>query len=222
MAIPRFFELEQYKLGDFEVDVCEAGDYNHGPAITCPRCGVPISMLTWLPPYRVVLELIGRQFGDLAFIGGRSVFLVSERFCSMYHEARLSGLTGFEPVEVTRVKSRRRKCPEPPPYFRVEPKLTEAVLDIKASGCEWIDPPTCEFCLTGQLIRRKRLVLKEGSWTGEDIFLARGAPGSIIVTERLKIACEQFGITNAILVPAELAGIDFYPETRTRGLDGRS
>ncbi len=60
-------------------------------------------------------------------------------------------------------------------------------------------------------MRWQRLILEEGTWTGEDVFRPRGLSGQIMVTQRFKDACEQNGITNAFFTPAEDAGHDFYP-----------
>ena len=46
---------------------------------------------------------------------------------------------------------------------------------------------------------------------GEDIFIARGLPGTIVVSERFKEWCEANEVRNAVFVPAEEYAHDFYP-----------
>jgi len=76
---------------------------------------------------------------------------------------------------------------------------------VEASGIEWGgDRPICLVCRQGQLLKRwKRVVIDAGTWTGEDVFYARGMPGTILVSERFKEVCERHGVQNAAFLPAE-------------------
>ena len=79
-----------------------------------------MGMLTWLPPYHGVLELYGASLGDFVETTGYD-FLISERLAEAFRAEGLTGLLGFHPVEVVRVR-RRRKGPVPsavPRYFAV-------------------------------------------------------------------------------------------------------
>jgi len=208
-----FFKLNEYPQSNADTEFSEEDGYNQGDADQCEQCGAYVSMLRWLPPYRVTLELFGERFGDFVFGTGND-FLVSQKFRDVYFRTRLTGLTGFDIVTVTNIKSmrvpRHKSFPQPPAYFRVCPVRGEAAIDIVASGLEWEKPPTCPRCKTGIKKRWKRLVLEQGTWTGEDVFAPRGL-SCIMVTQRFKDACEQNGITNAVFIPAESAGHDFYP-----------
>jgi hypothetical protein len=168
-------------------------------------------MLTWLPPYRVVVKLYGKEFGDFAFMGASNYFLVSARFREVYQRRGLTGLLWFDPVEVIRVKSRRRKLPEPPQYFRVQGTYGGPALDVVASEIEWLEPPACQVCRAANLVRWKRLVVDEATWNGEDAFRPRGMSGTTLVSERFHDVCQEHAIKNAVFTPAELAGHDFYP-----------
>jgi hypothetical protein len=168
-------------------------------------------MLTWLPPFRVELKLYGTEFGDFAFLGASDDILVSQRFKEIYEAAGLTGLPAFDMVEVVKVKSRRRKRPDPPAYFRVAVPYSRTAVDLAASEFEWLEPPTCPECHTANIIRWKRLIIEESTWTGDDIFRPRGMPGEFLVSERFKDTCETHQITNAVFHPAETYGHDFYP-----------
>lgn len=206
-----FYLLLWNPSGDAETSFSKEAGYNQGDTECCPICGETVGMLSWLPPFRVEVELYGRDFGDFAFGHGGNDFLVSQKFREGYNHSGLTGLLGFDPVEVIKVKSRsRRKITSlPPMYFRVNPQRGATALDMAASGFEWVDPPTCGQCRVGNVKRWKRLVLEAGTWTGEDCFRPRGT-NEILVTQRFKDTCERHGITNAVFIPAEEAGRDFY------------
>jgi hypothetical protein len=209
----QFYSLETYPRGDADTCFSEEKGFNVGDAELCPACGRAVSMLTWLPPFRVELELYGKGFGDFVFGHGGNDFLVSQRFRELYDQHGLTGLSGFDLVDVIKVKVKSRKmiALQPPMYFRVSPQHGPAALDVVASGLEWVDSPTCRQCETGNLKRWKRLVLEPETWKGEDVFRPRKFSGEIMVTQRFKDACDADGITNAQFTPAEESGHDFYP-----------
>src|SRR3712207_5615312 len=107
---PRFFVLTQGELGSrYDVDVEKAEPVNRGDAPRCARCGSFIGMLTWLPPYRVKLRLHGQELGDFINVSPYSP-LVSERFADAFRAEGLTGLEGFHPVEVVRVRLSKKRA----------------------------------------------------------------------------------------------------------------
>jgi hypothetical protein len=214
----QFFVLDYTVCGEspyetqfLDVDTSETGE---GP--NCPACGGIIGSLVWLPPLKAELLLGGRAFGDIAF-GPGDDFLISERLKAIVEEHLVTGFEGFDPVEIVRVSRRRRSARkiEPPGYYRVTVRRTEAAIDQARSGVEWAEPPTCPFCREGDDLQRwQRVVLEEGTWSGEDIFQARGLPATYIASERFKTICEEYKIKNALFYPAEEYGYDFYPWDR--------
>ncbi len=207
----RFYELKRWPRRDADTYFAQEEGHNVGDAESCPACGAAVSSLAWLPPFRAKIELYGNEFGDLAFGPGDS-FLVSQKFREVYYEHGLTGLKGFDPVEVVKIrnKSRQKLRSQPPMYFRVSAMRGQMALDMAASGFEWVDPPTCPHCRTGNIKRWKRLVLEPGTWTGEDAFRPWGS-NRIMVSRRFKDACERHLIKNAVFTSAEEAGHDFYP-----------
>jgi hypothetical protein len=210
-----FFALDTSADGEAETCFENEKGYNQGDAELCPVCGAAIGMLAWLPPLRVTLQLYGKELGDFAFGSGGDDFLVSPAFRDVYYRYGLSGLAGFDPVEVLKVKSRRKNLPKPPMYFRVCANYGQTALDLAASGFEWLEQPTCRLCWTATIVRWKRLVVKDATWSGEDIFRPRGMAGEIMVSQRFKDACERHAIKNAIFTPAEQSGHDFDPDQVT-------
>jgi hypothetical protein len=168
-------------------------------------------MLKWLPPYRVLLKLRGTEFGDLVFGMHGDEMLVSELFADIWKHRDLKGLSGFQPVELIKVRSRRKKLPTPPRYARVAVGYGPAALDLQASAIEWLEPPNCMECRSSTIVRWQRVVIEEATWTGEDIFEPRGLPGTWVVTPRFKSLCEEYQIKNAQFIPADEHGHDFYP-----------
>ncbi len=151
-----------------------------------------------------------KQFGDFVFGAGDDL-LVSESLVELYRHHSLTGLSGFGPVEVVKVRSRRKKKPDPPPYFRAVVGRGRAAIDLAASGFEWLEAPTCVECRSANIVRWKRVVIEKNTWTGDDIVIARGLPGTFIVSKNFKDVCANNDVKNAIFLPAESYAYDFYP-----------
>ena len=137
--------------------------------------------------------------------GAGFYLIVSNRFKAVYEREGLTGITAFYPVEVVRVGTRKRRdLPAGlPTYYLVEIVWGGANQDDVASKVVVKREPSCSYCRVGSgLIRQEGIILEEGSWTGADIFFARGAPG-IIVSERFKEVVERYGLKNAWLILAE-------------------
>ena len=211
----RYYALDTSARGDAETDAEHEEGWRKGDVASCPACGATIGMLAWLPPLCAELKLFGNHFGDFAFIRGSDDFLVSQKFRGVYYAQRLTGLVGFDPVQVVKVRSRRKLTSEPPMYFRVSANYGQTALDLAVSGFEWLEQPTCRECWSAHIVRWKCLKLKEGTWTGEDAFRPRGKPRQIMVSQRFKDACGLYGIKNAVFVPAEISGYDFYKGMET-------
>ncbi len=183
-----------------------------GDAARCARCGDFISMKQWLPPFRVEIECWGRKYPDVIAEGQN--MLVSARFQTLWREEGLVGLSEFHPVEIVKVRRKRKLRGELPTYLLTRVPTSRTTLDFKASGLEWEDPPQCTECYGALIKRWKRVVVDEKTWAGEDLFVARGFPGSVLASERFKQFCERHQIGNARLIPAEEYGRDFYPWER--------
>lgn len=187
----------------------------------CERCGQPMGWGEWLPPFKVLIETWGRQFGDIVEVAATNEILVSDRFRRAYEASRLVGLTGFEPVEIDAVLRYKNLAGEPPAYFRANPVRSMSAIDSTASECEWQTPPACAVCREGDIKRWQRIVFEPDTWSGEDIFYSRGLPYALMTSARFKEVCEANAITNVTFLPAESYGCDFYPwepQSRTHKL----
>ncbi len=193
--------------------------FNVGDCTRCSECNRPLSMLKWLPPYRVELESWGERFGDIADIGDE--LIVSDRFVEAFIQRGLRGLEGFEPIEIIRVVNRRGKPQEPlPRYFKATVVHSPTTVDQEASGYVWEDEAkVCPECLFDTLKRYERIVIKQETWNGDDIFFPRGGTGPI-VSERFQAVFHEQGYVGAVFIPAEEFGYDYCPwetESDTKG-----
>ncbi len=172
----------------------------------CPVCGRPVSSLKWLPPRPVKLSSAKpEKWGDFVW-GAGFLLLVSERFKAAYEREGLTGITAFLPVEVVRVGTRKTGDLPPglPTYDLIQIVWGGANQDDQASRVVVEEEPECAYCrVGGGWTRQEGIILEEGSWTGVDIFTARGAPVPILVSERFKEVAERYGLKNAWFIPAE-------------------
>jgi hypothetical protein len=201
----RFFVLENDILGPHDTQFRDVKPINLGDAPLCPRCNSALGSLTWQPPYRVALEIHGQSPGDFVR-GSGSSRLISKRMAEAFQTERLTGLLGFHPVEVVRVrkKQRSRTPGVVPNYLVVNVSFfgTSAV-DAGRSRLRYDKPVTCPECRSAGLESAHGFVLEPDTWQGEDVFRARGLPGIIIVSERFAEFVKRHGFTNMKLIPTE-------------------
>ncbi|MCG6158345.1 imm11 family protein [Rubinisphaera margarita] len=191
-------------------DAIKEEGFNVGDCIRCPTCSRPLSMLEWLPPYRVELESWGKHYGDVADIG--DVLIVSERFVDVFRHHELRGLESIEPVDLVKVVHRRVKPTEPAPrYFKATVVRSPTMIDQRASGYVWQDESkVCPECLFDTLKRYDRLVIKEETWNGDDIFFPRGGNGPI-TSDRFRTTFHEQGLVGAVFIPTAEDHYDFFP-----------
>jgi hypothetical protein len=194
------FDDTKYAYGE-QVDVI-AGDFDK-----CEQCGSPVSMRKWLPPRK--FKLSKPSYGDFVF-GTFPAFLVSERFRKEYERSGLNGIVNFEDVEVVKIMGKRLNLLQPPRYFNVTIVRSKALIDEEKSKLIRNEEPQCNFCRTSIIKSFNGVFLSPNTWGGEDIFYARGLPGTIILSERFREFVLKHNFTNINLVPAEDYKINFY------------
>ncbi|ATB34859.1 hypothetical protein CYFUS_000266 [Cystobacter fuscus] len=205
LTSPRFFVLEggaTHSHHDVELDAVEP--VNLGAGVDCPRCGGPIGMRQWLPPYRANLVLHGEAFGDFIGASGDDI-LISERLAQAFRDEGLTGLEGFHPVEILRVRKRGRE-PRPsasPHYVLVRACFGRAAVDLAHSQLRGAQPPACEECRYTHFESIHGFTLEPGTWKGEDIFRPRGLHGVLTVSERFERFVAQHEFTHLRLTPSE-------------------
>jgi hypothetical protein len=202
-APPAFFKLKDDMGGPFDTKFDKVDPVNRGDAPRCPQCGDVIGMLTWLPPYRVDLELYGKHLGD--FVEGPGYdLLISKRFADAFREEGLTGLLGFHPVEVLRVRRKRKgsKVTDTPLYFVVSACFGRAAVDVAHSRIR-STAATCTECRALEPDTIHGFSLEPGTWAGEDVFRPRGLQGGVVVSERFAEFVQRHGFTNMRLTPIE-------------------
>jgi hypothetical protein len=201
---PHFFVLDDDLSGRHDTKFNKVKPVNRGDAPQCPRCHSFLGSLSWQPRHRVELELYGESPGDFVEGPGNS-FLISERMAAAFQAEGLSGLLGFHPVEVVHVRRKHRssKVDAVPCYFAVEACFTNATVDVAHSRLRYDKPVSCPECRSAGLDSVHGFVLEPGTWKGEDVFRARGLPGTIIVSERFAGFVARHGLTNVKLTPTE-------------------
>ncbi len=201
----RFFYLDDELHGRYDTKFSKAEPVVRADSPLCPQCGEGMGMLTWCPPYRVDLERYGEELGDFVDGPGYDV-LVSERFAKAFRAEGLTGLLGFHPAEVVRVRRTRRgqkKTLSAPPYFVVTPCFGRAAVDLARSRIRYTERITCSECRYGGPEAIHGFALEPGTWQGEDVFRPRGLLGLIVVSERFASLVERHGLTNMRLTPIE-------------------
>ncbi|HLL54899.1 MAG TPA: hypothetical protein VK447_15195 [Myxococcaceae bacterium] len=172
-------------------------------------------MRTWLPPYRVELELYGKDFGEVV-MDGRDL-LITERFAEAFKAEGLTGLVGFHPVDVVSVH-RKRPGPKPtghPRYLFVTSAYGSPAVDPKHSRIKGSRPMKCEWCRYVGAEAIDGIAVETGTWKGEDVFRPRGLTGTTIVSERFMRFAEGHAMGHITFVPIEKYVWDpaghFYP-----------
>ena len=180
----RFFVLEGGVLGSrYDADADTVEPINRAEAPRCARCGSFIGMLKWMPPYRVKLELNGEEPGDYIKKSAYEL-LISERFAEAFRSEGLTGLTGFQPVEVVQVRrmnKRPGKSLTVPTYLVVSTCFGHASVDPMLNRMRISAPPTCSECRLMEVDAIHGFVLEPGTWQGEDVFRPRGLVGDLVV-----------------------------------------
>jgi hypothetical protein len=188
---------------------------NRGDCEYCPVCGQPVTMLKWLPPYRIKLSSANpNKWGDFLW-GADFPLIVSARFKVIYENEDLSGIKEFSPsVEIVRVGNRKSgNFPiNPPVYHLIDVPWDGANQDDVASEVEGFGPIT-EYCSyhqrRGYLFKKQnKIVIEDGSWKGGDIFKPRGAPVQFMVSERFKQIADTYQLKNLLLIPADKYAYD--------------
>ncbi|WP_240360097.1 hypothetical protein [Pyxidicoccus caerfyrddinensis] len=136
---------------------------------------------------------------------GVSGLLATERFVEDFKAEGLTGLSGFHPVEIKRVRRRGRgpKPGPPPKYLYVTLAYGHAALDMERSRILRKKPPTCTWCRYAGPDAIDGLVLEEGTWNGEDVFRPRGMWGVVLFSERFKRFAERHAMSHMALIPIE-------------------
>lgn len=199
----RFYVLGDLRIKDrtYDASVVPLKPHHQGIAPACPLCGSYVGMLPWLLPYHAEITVYGSKLGDMAESVGDS-WLVSGRFRYAWEMEGLRGINEFSPLTRLRVRPTRLGRP-PPTYFHIAPHYFGTKIDFERSLIDYSRGGDCSHCHAGIIDCIRRIIINESSWTGEDIFVAWGVPGSLIVTDRVREMRDKYELTNMNMTPVE-------------------
>lgn len=203
----KFFVETNSLFKDDQYAYTEKFNPKYGSGEDCPECGGALTSLEWLSPLQV--ELSKPKYGDFAF-GLTHPFLVSERFKDLYQKSGLKGIEEFRPVEVVKIRHKRKTSSEPPQYYHVKIVYGKTVIDPVLSQITYYGEPTCSVCRIGTIESYEKTILDLDTWDGADIFSPIGLPGAIVVSEKFRDFVKEHGFTNLELTPAEECGDPWF------------
>ncbi len=182
---------------------------HYGEAALCPVCHSAVTLMRWLPPYRIKLSRSKPEWwGDFVFGVGFSL-LVSARFKSIYEKEGLTGIAEFSPpVDIVRLGNIKAAdfTGTLPTYYEIYVPWGGADQDDEASclNFEYPEKITCPYCRKAKSRRwQSRVIFKENSWDGSDIFQPIRAPGGFYISPRFKEVVERYQLTNLWIIPSE-------------------
>jgi uncharacterized protein DUF1629 len=197
-----FHVLASDRHGPHDTEALFGEGFNTGDTRCCVKCGESIGMREWLPPYRVEITLYGKEgAGDFETCPGDSM-LVSERLAAAIRTEGVTGLHGFQPVEVVKMNARAKRLGLPK-YLRVEATHGRAAVDEVRSRLRRVKPITCEECRSTDVAGIYGFRIQPGTWEGLDVFCPRGLQSEVVVSERFADFVQRHGFTNIKLVPTE-------------------
>jgi hypothetical protein len=202
------FYVLNYRVGDpAETDCYYGANHNYSDAPWCNMCKQPIGPLAWEPPYKVEIRFWGKEYADIVHFSVD--ILISERFLRLYCKAKLKGLKILGPVEVIKVIP-KRMIKDMPKYYVARIKRSKAIFDMELSEAKYKGELCKECNIPDDLQSFRRIVIREETWTGEDIFYPKGLPATEIVTERFAEFCQVNSIRNVNLTEALKYSYDYY------------
>jgi len=194
-----FLVIQRDTGSRFDTEYLMDDSARFGDAPTCESCGEFIGMREWLPPFDAEIRCYGSEFGDLAFFH-EADFVVSERFARLLESSKLTGLSTTDPITVTRVIGRRVQGKRTPTYFRAQVTRSSAAVDEQHSSIIRSGPVTCPVCRANGIEAVSGFALEKGTWSGEDVFAARGMPGIVVATERFREFVLDHDLSNITFV----------------------
>ncbi len=191
---------------------------NYEHATYCPVCHRPATLRHLLPPINLKISRSHPNgWGDLLW-GAGFFLMVSKRFKEIYEAEQLSGIEAFEgPVNILKYGTKKpdQIQGEKPVYYHIKIPWGGANQDDQLSKLTYLfrSPKDvyCAFCRgeTGASHRvQENVIIEKGSWNGDDLFIPRGAPVELMVSEKFRRVVDQYDITNILLIPGEIFSFD--------------
>jgi uncharacterized protein DUF1629 len=168
-----FYELamlHQVGLGACSMD--PVGKITRIESPRCDVCGERLGLLRRIPPYKY--KLVSGPSADVITDGG--VFAVSPRFKAFFLSSDLKGLEYSEdPINLMKTSAT---------YFMAHPAYTQTLIDTEASGAVIQRRVGCDKCGAAGYHKIDRIVIREDTWAGEDVFTLSSLSGVVLTTQR--------------------------------------
>jgi hypothetical protein len=173
------------------------------PAEKCTACGGATAPPAWLGPHRADLIASAAVLADVAF-GPRTDLLVTQQFIDFWKAARLTGLTGFEPVTIGDISATTTFNGAERDYFHCAVSRTDAMIDDKESEAERTGGMPCNFCGYGGVLKHlRRVVLRNAPLPGPDVFVVKGLTTAVLANRTFAEAWKASRLSGCQLVPAD-------------------
>jgi hypothetical protein len=183
-----FYVISNHLFDDRTFAMAEEKDPQYDRAPRCEKCGAPIGMRKWLPPYQV--KLSKKKIGDVTF-GSVFPFLLSRRAAEAIQKHELKGVIEMIAVEIV-------NHPDVGLYWPVIQSQDTLLIDeVKSGVIRNADPPQCPFCHVGAtLYWFDYLVPIKDTWKGQDLLIPPQFPGFVVVSERFVAMIKEERLTN--------------------------
>lgn len=164
----------------------------------CDACGARLSNLRELPPHRYRLKY-GTTPGDLLSDGME--LAVSSRFVDSFRDSNLTGLEFSDaPIELAGSELE---------YYIATPKCTYTLLDETASGVVFDELVGCDKCRVIAIEKIDRIVIREETWMGEDVFMMGNLFGRIVLSKRFVDFVRSNEFTNFEFIDQQDYHVDY-------------
>ena len=189
----RFYVVVPGRGSASDTEFFKSEPITRGEAPKCATCGRFLGMRRWMSPRHAQVVVHGERRGDFAFASS-SEFLVSDAAMSAIRD---EGLTGLNDVEEVETSSTLRAAPaEPGRYFYGVITQQAADLDSARSDVERTAAIECDDCLSDGIASIRGFAIDSSTWSGADIFVPRGLPGVVVVSEAFRRTAEEHGFSN--------------------------
>jgi hypothetical protein len=193
----RFYVLVPGRGSAADTEFFKTEPITRGEAPKCTTCGRFIGMRRWISPRHAQVVVHGQRPGDFVFASS-SEFLVSEAAISAIRNEGLMGLSDVAEVQVS--STLMAEAGEVGRYFYGDITQQGADLDSARSDVERTAAPECDDCLSDGIASIRGFAIDSSTWSGADIFVPRGLPGVVVVSEAFRRVAEEHSFSNIDLV----------------------
>jgi hypothetical protein len=175
------------------LDFLQAEGSALGKAPVCSKCSKYTGMIPLASPARLEITMGGKKWLDLAE-GSADQVLVSRSLLDFMKRQSMAGLYDCLEVTFESIRCKRAHLSVMPNYVLCSVARSRAAVDYERSIIDRQSGDVCPECRLGPVIDYiGPFELETNTWSGEDLFYARGLPGTLIATERfLEASQEQF------------------------------